>query len=142
MIDFDKEEFWARLDLRISTISALLSTHEKYFCVDLERRKFMDAQKKIDDANDELLKQMNEIDRKIQMTYEKLRKEFHEVPKDELQNAWCENLERLRNGFYGEMMSDPKVLLSYWKAQSEAGYPCAEENVRYFEDMVRKNERE
>jgi hypothetical protein len=29
-------------------------------------------------------------------------------------------------------------MVAYWKAQDEAGYPLADENVRYFEDMVRK----
>ena len=31
-----------------------------------------------------------------------------------------------------------ETMVAYWKAQAEAGYPLAEENVRYFEDMVRK----
>ena len=37
MIDFDKEEFLQRLDIRIATISALLCTHEKYLCRDVPR---------------------------------------------------------------------------------------------------------
>jgi hypothetical protein len=31
-----------------------------------------------------------------------------------------------------------ETMVAYWKAQALAGYPLAEENVRYFEEMVRK----
>lgn len=51
--------------------------------------------------------------------------------------AWERNLEKLHIGAFGDA-SSPKALLEYWKAQELAGYPYAEENVRYFEEMVRK----
>ena len=54
------------------------------------------------------------------------------------QDVWLRNLTSLIMGEFGIDTSLPKTLLSYWKAQAEADYPCAEENVRYFEDMVRK----
>jgi hypothetical protein len=47
------------------------------------------------------------------------------------------NFEKLTSGEFG----NPKkfeTMVAYWKAQDEAGYPLADENVRYFEDMVRK----
>ena len=57
------------------------------------------------------------------------------------EQSWTRNLEMLVLGAFGIDTKSPKTLLRYWKAQAEAGYPLAEENVRYFEDMVRKNER-
>lgn len=54
------------------------------------------------------------------------------------QDVWLRNLTSLKMGEFGIDKNSPKTLLAYWKAQAEAGYPCAEENVRYFEDMVRK----
>ena len=55
------------------------------------------------------------------------------------EKVWQENLEMLQDGVLGDVNS-PKTLLRYWKLQAEANYPSAEENVRYFEEMVRKNE--
>ena len=54
------------------------------------------------------------------------------------QDVWLRNLTSLKMGEFGIDTKSPKTLLAYWEAQSEAGYPYAEENVRYFEDMVRK----
>ena len=54
------------------------------------------------------------------------------------ENAWLKNLESLQLGEFGIDTKSPKTLLAYWKAQELAGYPQAEENVKYFEDMVRK----
>jgi hypothetical protein len=60
----------------------------------------------------------------------------------EKHRKWNKNLIMLSSGGFGDINS-PETLLAYWKAQAEAGYPFAEENVRYFEDMVRKeNENE
>ena len=47
------------------------------------------------------------------------------------------NFMKLTSGEFGNPEKF-ETMVAYWKAQSEAGYPCAEENVRYFEDMVRK----
>lgn len=52
--------------------------------------------------------------------------------------AYTNNLTRLVSGDFGVDRNLPETLLAYWEAQAEAGYPYAEENVRYFEDMVRK----
>ena len=54
------------------------------------------------------------------------------------QDVWLRNLTSLKIGEFGIYKNSPKTLLAYWKAQAEAGYPIAEENVRYFEEMVRK----
>lgn len=41
-------------------------------------------------------------------------------------------------GEFGIDTNSPETLLAYWKEKAEAGYPLAEENVRYFEEMVIK----
>lgn len=56
--------------------------------------------------------------------------------------AWNKNLEKLQNGAFGDVDTDDEntsyhTMLRYWKAQASAGYPYADENVKYFEDAVR-----
>lgn len=58
----------------------------------------------------------------------------------EKHRKWDKNLIMLISGGFGDTNS-PETLLAYWKAQELAGYPCADENVRYFEEMVRKNDK-
>lgn len=53
------------------------------------------------------------------------------------QERWEKNLEMLKSGALGDETS-PNTLLIYWRMQESAGYPNASENVRYFEDLVRK----
>lgn len=73
----DREEFLQRLDLRITVISCLISTHEKYLCRDLQNRKsYIEAQKTIDKANERLMESVRKIDEEIKERFEKLRKEF------------------------------------------------------------------
>lgn len=77
MIDIDKEEFLYRLDLRISAISCLLSTHEKYLCRDIQNRKsYIEMQKAIDNANEKLMESMHEIDERIKNGFDGLRLEM------------------------------------------------------------------
>ena len=45
--------------------------------------------------------------------------------------------EMLKSGALGDSASS-KTLLRYWQMQERAGYPNASENVKYFEDMARK----
>lgn len=47
------------------------------------------------------------------------------------------NFKRLTSGEFGNPQKY-ETMLEYWKAQADAGYPYAEENARYFEDMARK----
>ena len=54
-----------------------------------------------------------------------------------MNERWEKNLEMLKSGSLGDVNS-PKTLLKYWQMQERAGYPNASENVKYFEDMVRK----
>ena len=51
--------------------------------------------------------------------------------------TWDNNLARLKTGEFGEP-SSPEAVLKYWQAQLDAGYPNAQENVCYFEEIVRK----
>ena len=55
--------------------------------------------------------------------------------------AWQENLEKLKNGAFGDIENPDKIfetLARYWKAQFEADYPFAVENMLYFEELLRE----
>ncbi len=57
------------------------------------------------------------------------------------EELWERNLENLKSGSLG----DPKLsstLLRYWQCQERAHYPDARENVEYFIEVIRKEERE
>jgi hypothetical protein len=69
-------------------------------------------------------------------------KELQELPykfmeTDEKSRLWNENVRMFNNGNFGSL-DKAETYLNYWKAQAEADYPLAEENVRYFEKLVRK----
>lgn len=51
---------------------------------------------------------------------------------------WNKNLEFLKIGGFGSMDGKEffETLLRYWKAQEQAGYPTASENVKYFESLI------
>lgn len=83
MIDFDKEEFLARLDIRITTISALLCTHEKYMCRDVPRKDYYEVQWSIDRLNKELVETMHDLDQKTKNAFTEL--------KDKIAKENCEN---------------------------------------------------
>ena len=54
---------------------------------------------------------------------------------------WLENLEKLKNGAFGSVENPDEccnTLARYWKAQAEAGYPYAVQNMLYFEEMARR----
>ena len=52
------------------------------------------------------------------------------------EERWEKNLYHLQGGGFGDP-TEPETLLNYWKAQASAGYPYANENVKYFEEAVR-----
>lgn len=52
-------------------------------------------------------------------------------------SAWDANMKRLKAGVLGNV-ADPKTLLRYWEAQEAAGYPGANENVRYFKELIKR----
>ena len=52
-------------------------------------------------------------------------------------DRWEKNLEMLKSGALGDNTS-PETLLRYWQMQASAGYPQANENVKYFEDVINR----
>lgn len=54
MIDFDKEEFLARFDIRVAAIISALANHEKYLCSNISHEGFEKAQKHIDKLSEQL----------------------------------------------------------------------------------------
>lgn len=55
--------------------------------------------------------------------------------------VWQENLEKLKSGGFGDIENPNEcfaTLARYWKAQAEAGYPYAVENMTYFDCLLRK----
>ena len=57
------------------------------------------------------------------------------------ESIWKENLERFKRGGFGSarVIGDAdyeQMLLAYWRAQEEAGYPGALSNVKYFENII------
>ena len=51
---------------------------------------------------------------------------------------WNKNMEHLKSGGFGSMDGKEcfETILRYWKAQEQAGYPGASENVKYFESLI------
>jgi hypothetical protein len=76
MIDFDKEEFLARLDIRIATITSALAYHEKYLLRDLPRKEFREAEVVIDKTNLRFNEMIKENDRIIREQLEKLKEKI------------------------------------------------------------------
>lgn len=54
---------------------------------------------------------------------------------------WERNLSDLEAGTLGDK-SCPETLLRYWQAQARAHYPYAGENVEYFKEIIKKQEKE
>ena len=50
---------------------------------------------------------------------------------------WDEILAMLKSGALGDL-SSPTTLLKYWQMLESAGYPSANENVKYFEALIEK----
>ena len=73
MIDFDKEEFLARLDIRIATITSALAYHEKYLIRDLPRKDYREAENVINKMNLRFNEMIKENDRIIREQLEKLK---------------------------------------------------------------------
>jgi hypothetical protein len=76
MIDFDKAEFLAKLDVRFAAFSSLLEIHEKYI-ISLCKSKeaFIDATKAVNKHHKELYKFIEDTDKKINDFFEKAKSE-------------------------------------------------------------------
>ena len=55
--------------------------------------------------------------------------------KKDAAEVWNKNLEHLKSGGFGDE-TNPETLLNYWRAQYDAGYPYASENVKYFAGLL------
>ena len=75
MIDFEKEEFLARLDIRIATITSALAYHEKYLLMDLPRKEFKEAEQAINNMNTRFNEYVKEMDEKIREYFRELKEE-------------------------------------------------------------------
>jgi hypothetical protein len=76
MIDFDREEFLARLDIRIATITSALAYHEKYLLRDLPRKEFKEAERAINNMNTRFNEYVKEMDEKIREHFGKIKEEI------------------------------------------------------------------
>lgn len=76
MIDIDKEEFLARLDIRIATITSALAYHEKYLLTDLPKKEFNEAKRAIDNMNTRFNEYVKEMDEKIREHFDKLKEKI------------------------------------------------------------------
>lgn len=56
----------------------------------------------------------------------------------EQEKLWEKNEKRLRYGEFGSIYGEEcyYTMLEYWKAQEQAGYPYASDNVKCFELMI------
>ena len=77
MIDFEKEEFLRRLDLRLGAISGMLAFHEKHIAMSLcgDRKQLRDAEQYIDKAQQDLIEYIAKTDKEISEYFEKLKSE-------------------------------------------------------------------
>lgn len=75
MIDFEKEEFLQRLDLRIHIIAGLIESHEKYLVATTvtNRSQSRGNQNEIGQAIKEFLKRFSEMDKQIQEHFDKMK---------------------------------------------------------------------
>lgn len=78
MIDFDKEEFLARLDIRLATMAHMLGYHEKWFINEfLPFEKAKIHQKNVDKALETFNTYLQDTDKKMREYFDKLREEYN-----------------------------------------------------------------
>lgn len=76
------------------------------------------------------------IDEKL-ARLEKRMAEREKAPGENREEVWRKNLERFKNGEFGECHTY-EALAKYWKAQAEAGYPGANDSFNYFLSCVQE----
>lgn len=79
MIDFDKEEFLQRLDIRLHVIAAMIEWHEKYIVSTTirDRSRSLDAQREIERMRQELCECISKLDKQVQEHFQSLKNELH-----------------------------------------------------------------
>lgn len=84
MIDFDKEEFLQRLDIRLITLSGMMSYLEKNIASALcDRKQFRDVEKRIDEARQHFHDYLFATDKEIREKFEQLKKQMSEDLKND-----------------------------------------------------------
>lgn len=76
MIDLEKEEFLQRLDIRIAMISTLIQSHESLLCQSLDRKSFIETQKKISEFHKNVLEQLQDLDQQTQKRFAEFKEEL------------------------------------------------------------------
>ena len=78
---------------------------------------------------------------------EKRMAEREKNPRENREDVWKKNLDRLMNGEFGEyntkvFVKCAETLARYWRAQAEADYPGANDNFNYFMSCIKEREAE
>ena len=77
MIDFDKEEFLSRLDIRLLTMASMLAYHEKWLINNyLPNEKAKVYHKDIDKALETFNNYLKDTDKNIQEHFDKFREKY------------------------------------------------------------------
>ena len=77
MIDFDKEEFLSRLDIRLQTMASMLAYHEKWLInTVLPSEKARVYDKNADKAIKMYFDNLSDYDNKIKKHFEELREKY------------------------------------------------------------------
>lgn len=78
MIDFEKEEFLQRLDIRLGAMAAMLAYHEKHIVSSLciNASEYKQAEKHIDKTQQALTEYIAKTDREIRENFERIKKEI------------------------------------------------------------------
>lgn len=80
MLDFDKEEFLKRLDIRLATLTSALSYHEKIVASTvLKRDQYLAFEHSIDRACADFMKYIEETDKYVRDEFAEIRKEMQDM---------------------------------------------------------------
>ena len=76
MIDLDREEFLARLDIRINAISNLIWGLENILLKDMPRKDYNEATSKTEKFHQLVLQRLHDLDQKTQERFVKFKEEI------------------------------------------------------------------
>jgi hypothetical protein len=76
MIDFDREEFLARLDIRINAISNLIWGLENILLKDMPRKDYNEATRKTEKFHQLVLQQLHNLDQQTQERFAKFKEKI------------------------------------------------------------------
>ena len=79
MLDFDKEEFLQRLDIRLVAMAGMLSYHEMYTAsVMCTQKQYRDVEKRIEQTRKDFIDYIFKTDKEIRENFERIKKELTE----------------------------------------------------------------